>query len=102
MRAVVGQILHTLERYRMAKPIILTVVVLLALLLAPLVGQVLTAAPVLLNAQAEMASSTGYPYPTPSPTPYPPAAHWYRILLPFICQGADCTLPTYPLPYPYP
>ena len=86
----------------MAKPIILTLVVLLALLLAPLVGQALTVAPSLLNAQAQMAHVAGYPYPTPTPYPYPPAELFYRMFLPFICRGGDCKLPTYPLPYPYP
>lgn len=86
----------------MAKPIILTVVVLLALLLAPLVGQVLTAAPSLVNAQAEAAHPAGYPYPTPTPIPYPVPPSLFHMFLPFICHDGDCLQPTYPPPYPYP
>ena len=54
----------------MKKAVALTIVVLVALLLAPLIGQALIAPQTLFAGQLQTSNAVSYPYPTPDPYPF--------------------------------
>ncbi len=87
----------------MAKPVLLTLVVLAALLLAPLIGWLLNAPAVHHPVRADAPASYNYTYPSPTPEPTPAPTPdpetLFHTFVPAVCVGAHCfVLTTYPYP----
>jgi hypothetical protein len=69
------------------KPILLTLLVLAVLVLAPLIGSKLSAAPTRAPLQADTGNALSLTYP---PFPYPGPGGVYLSFLPALCRAAQC------------